>query len=126
MSRREFLDFVLEQMSLLRGLRSRSMFGGFGIYHGDHFFALLADDRLYIKSDALNRADFVERGLSPFVYGAKGKSATMSYYEVPPEVFEDRDAMKFWAEKGIAAAQRAASSKIKPSAVRPKSRSRRP
>jgi DNA transformation protein and related proteins len=108
MSRREFLDFVLEQMSQLRGLRSRSMFGGFGIYQGDLFFALIADDRLYLKTDAINRPDFLARGLGPFVYGAKGKTASMQYYEVPPEVYEDLDSMRLWAEKGIAAAQRAA------------------
>jgi DNA transformation protein len=108
MSRREFLDFVLEQMSQLRGLHSRSMFGGFGIYQGDLFFALIADDRLYLKTDAVNRADFVARGLGPFVYGANGKTASMQYYEVPPEVYEDLDSMRLWAEKGIAAAQRAA------------------
>lgn len=125
MSRREFADFVLEQMSLLRGLRSRPMFGGFGIYHGELFFALIADDRLYLKSDALNRADFVERGLGSFVYGAQGKTATMSYFEAPPEVFEDRDEMKLWAEKGIAAARRAAGAKSTANAGRSKSRSRR-
>jgi DNA transformation protein and related proteins len=107
MSRREFLDFVLEQMSQLRGLRSRSMFGGFGIYQGDLFFALIADDRLYLKTDSISKPDFVAHGLGPFVYGNPGKTGTMQYFEVPPEVYEDLDSMRIWAEKGIAAAKRA-------------------
>ena len=108
MSHREFLDFVLEQMSQLRGLRSRSMFGGFGIYQGELFFALIADDRLYLKTDLISRPDFLARGLSPFVYRVQGKVSSMQYYEVPPEVYEDLDSMQLWAEKGIAAARRAA------------------
>ena len=108
MSSREFLDFVLEQMSQLRGLRSNRMFGGFGIYQHELFFALIADDRLYLKADAESRADFLARNLAPFTYPRRGVTASLNYYEAPPEVFDDTDSMKVWAEKAIGAARRAA------------------
>ncbi len=108
MSSREFLEFVLEQMAQLRGLRSNRMFGGFGIYQHELFFALIADDRLYLKADAGSRADFLARNLAPFTYPRRGVTASLNYYEAPPEVFDDTDSMKVWAEKAIAAARRAA------------------
>lgn len=112
MSRREFLDFVLEQMSLLQGLRARGMFGGFGIYSGDLFFALIADDRLFFKTDEENRQAFMDRGLKPFEYRASdGKAMSMAYYEAPPEAYDDRDAMREWAQRSIAAAARSAARK---------------
>jgi DNA transformation protein len=133
MSSREFLDFVLEQMSQLRGLRSNRMFGGFGIYQGDLFFALIADDRLYLKADAESRADFLARNLAPFTYPRRGVTASLNYYEAPPEVFDDADSMKAWAEKAIGAARRgkqtgrsgrSAAASPRPSAARSKSRCR--
>ena len=112
MNSREFLDFVLEQMSQLRGLRSNRMFGGFGIYQHEHFFALIADDRLYLKADAVSRADFLARNLAPFTYPRRGVTASLNYYEAPPEVFDDTDSMKIWAQKAIGAARRAAKAPV--------------
>ena len=59
MSRRsEFVEFVTEQMSFIRGLRVRAMFGGYGVYQDDCIFAIIADDRLYFKTDPITRAEF--------------------------------------------------------------------
>jgi len=79
------------------------MFGGVGIYAGDHFFALLADDTLYFKVDDSNRPDFERQGMGPFKpYGEAGES--MGYYEVPADLLEDPDALRPWAERAIAVA----------------------
>jgi DNA transformation protein len=81
------------------------MFGGVGIYAGDVFFALIADDTLYLKVDDSTRPDFEERGMSPFrPYGEEGE--TMGYYELPGDALEDPEALRPWAEKAIAAARR--------------------
>ena len=39
------------------------MFGGVGIYAGELFFALIADDTLYLKADDQTRSEFERRGL---------------------------------------------------------------
>lgn len=81
------------------------MFGGVGIYSGDIFFALIADDTLYFKVDDANRADFEARGMGPFrPYGETGE--VMQYYQVPEDLLEDADALRPWAEGAIAAARR--------------------
>jgi len=81
------------------------MFGGVGIYAGDVFFALIADDTLYLKVDDFNRPAFEERGMGPFrPYGEEGE--TMGYYELPADVLEDAEALRPWAETAIAAARR--------------------
>ena len=62
-----FRSFVLDQLSrVATGVRSRSMFGGVGIYSGDLFFALIDGDTLYLKVGDSNRGDFEARGLGPF------------------------------------------------------------
>jgi DNA transformation protein len=100
-----FRDFALEQLRRIRpDIRDRSMFGGVGIYAGDLFFALIAEDTLYFKVDESNRADFEERGSSPFrPFGEAG--AVMQYYEVPEDLLEDAEALRPWMDKSIAVAR---------------------
>ena len=90
-----FLDFVLDQLAGLGGLRSRAMFGGFGLYRGAAFFGIVHQGRLYFKADEQTRQEYLERGMGPF---RPNERQTMKYYEVPPEVLDDRDELVRWAE----------------------------
>ncbi len=86
------------------GIRARSMFGGVGIYSGEIFFALIADDTVYFKVDESTRADFEARGMRPFrPFGDEG--GTMKYYQLPEEILEDPEALRPWAEKAISIAR---------------------
>ncbi|HMH26817.1 MAG TPA: TfoX/Sxy family protein [Gemmatimonadaceae bacterium] len=100
-----FRVLVLDQLSrAMPRIRARSMFGGVGIYSGDLFFALIADDTLYFKVDDSTRPDFVARGMGPFrPFGDDG--GTMQYYQLPEDLLEDPDALRPWAEKAVAIAR---------------------
>ena len=88
------------------------MFGGVGIYSGDLFFALIADDTLYFKVDDSNRPAFVARGMKPFLpYGDERE--VMQYYEVPAELLDEPDALRPWAEQSIGVAAQKARTKRK-------------
>ncbi len=85
-------------------IRARPMFGGVGIYSGDVFFALIADDTLYFKVDDSTRSDFEARGMGPFrPFGDAG--GTMQYYQLPEDLLEDPEALRPWAEKAVAIAR---------------------
>ncbi len=79
------------------------MFGGFGLYAGDRFFALIADDTLYFKVDDSNRADYEALGMKAFQPYGPG-SETMKYYQVPADLLDEPEALRPWAEKAIAVA----------------------
>lgn len=100
-----FRIFVLEQLRRVRpDIRAKSMFGGVGIYGGDLFFALIADDTLYFKVNETNRPDFESRGMGPFrPYGDSGE--VMQYYQVPDDLLENPDALGPWVEKAVAVAR---------------------
>lgn len=108
-----FRDFVLDQLGrAVPRIHSRSMFGGVGIYAGDLFFALIADDTLYFKVDDSNRPDFEARGMGPFLpYGDERDK--MQYYEVPADLLDEPEALRPWAEKSIAVAAQKANKKSK-------------
>ncbi|HEX7336091.1 MAG TPA: TfoX/Sxy family protein [Gemmatimonadales bacterium] len=102
-----FRAFVLEQLAReVQGIRGRNMFGGVGIYSGELFFALIADDSLYFKVDESNRPEFEARGMGPFQpYGEDGE--VMQYYRVPEDLLDDPEVLGQWAEKAISVARRA-------------------
>lgn len=121
-----FREWVREQLRpSVRGLRDRSMFGGVGLYAGELFFALLAADRLYLKVDDSNRADFTAAGMGPFDPYGDGRMI-MQYYEVPLEVIESPQQLAEWAAKAIEVARVAKSAKpVRPSKAKPAKSSRR-
>ncbi len=109
----EFVDFILELLESFGSVRSRKMFGGYGIFRDDLMFGLVSDDMLYLKVDDHNREDFVKRRLEPFRYEKKGKLMNISYYLAPEETLDDPDEMIIWANKAYAAALKASASKRK-------------
>ncbi len=106
-----FKEFVLDQLSALPGVRAKAMFGAHGLYQDEHFFAILDQGRLFFKTDPQSQADYLARGMEPFTYESKGRTRTMSYYEVPPDVLENPQEVVVWARRAI---QVAAARPIKP------------
>jgi DNA transformation protein len=100
-----FQVLVLDQLSrAVPRIRARPMFGGVGLYSGELFFALIADDTVYFKVDASTRPEFEARGMGPFrPFGDVG--GTMQYYQLPEDVLEDPETLRPWAEKSLAIAR---------------------
>jgi DNA transformation protein len=96
-----FKDFVLDQLSALPDVRTRAMFGAHGLYQGDHFFGILDEGRLFFKTNAQSQEEYLSRGMAAFTYESKGRTLTMSYHEVPPEVLENRVELVAWARQAI-------------------------
>jgi DNA transformation protein len=99
-----FKEFVLDQLSALPGLRAKAMFGAHGLYSDDKFFAILDEGRLFFKTNAQTQSNYTTRGMGPFTYEMKGKTMSMSYHEVPPDVLEQPQELVHWARQAIALA----------------------
>ena len=92
----------------------KRMFGGSGIYAEGLCFAIELKGEVFLKTDALSRADFSAAGSTPFVYVAKGKLRPTSYWSLPAAAHEDDDELRRWATTGLEAARRAAAARVKP------------
>lgn len=97
-----FHEYILEQLQGVEGITSRKMFGGVGIYKDGLIFGMIADGKLYFKVDELNQKDFEDHNMGPFTYTNKsGKAVSMSYYEVPEKIIEDRHDLRNWVQKSL-------------------------
>lgn len=109
-----FVEHVLDSMRTFGPVEARAMFGGWGLYHEGLFFALVADDVLYLKSDDENRAEFDAARLPPWIYEPKdGKPMVTLYRQAPEEGFESAEVMARWARSAYGAALRAAAKKAR-------------
>jgi DNA transformation protein len=104
MADHSFKDFVLDQLSGLPELRAKAMFGGHGLYQADCFFGILMEGRLYFKTDERTRPAYLKRGMGPFIYEKARRITTIHYFEVPPDVLENREDLVAWAHLAIQAA----------------------
>ena len=100
----EYLEYVLEQLAGLPGVRSNRMFSGAGLYQDEVFFGLLFGETLYFKVDDRNRPDYESRGMAQFRPYKDRPQVSFTYYEVPPEVLEDRQQLVAWAGRAVEAA----------------------
>lgn len=95
-----------EVFSDIEGITSRQMFGGYGFYKDGIFFALIAEGKLYFKVGKSNKDDYEQYNSKPFNFEMKnGKVTTMSYWEVPETILEEREALSIWIEKAVLAAK---------------------
>jgi DNA transformation protein len=94
-----FKDFVLDQLSELDDVEPRRMFGGFGLYRDETFFAIIHNGRLYFKTNETTVGEYRKRRMKPFRPNAK--QTLKSYYQVPVEIIEDADQLCQWACRAV-------------------------
>ena len=90
-----FKDFVLDQLNAMPDLTGRAMFGGYGLYHRERFFAIIHKGRLFFKTHDLTQPLYRSRGMQPFRPSARHTLAR--YYEVPLDILEDARDLATWA-----------------------------
>ena len=82
-SHQAFVDYVTEQLRAAGKIRARSMFGEYGLYCNECFFAVICDDQLFVKRTPQGEAAFPQLPKAPPYPGAKASLLV--------EDVEDRD-----------------------------------
>ena len=94
-------DRIIDLLSPLGEVTSRPLFGGHGLYWRETIFGILFRGKLLLKVDDRSKGDFVSRGMGPF--RPNERQTLRSYYEVPPDVLADQQALLSWAREAIRA-----------------------
>ncbi len=93
-SRPEFVQYIADQLSGAGQITYRKMFGEYGMYCDGKIFALICDDKLYIKITEAGRQLAPQLETAPPYEGAK------AYFYI-----EDLDDSQFLTEFTIATCQ---------------------
>jgi DNA transformation protein len=102
----------------------KRMFGGHGVYAQDLCFAVESGGEVFLKVDSQSQPEFSAAGSSPFIYMARGKPMTTSYWRLPADAHDEADELIRWAALGLEAARRAAEAKAKPARASTKGRAK--
>lgn len=100
-------DEVVASLDGLPGLRSKGMFGGYGLWAEDGlFFGIVDDGRVYFRTDAQTRPAYDALDSTGFRYAA-GEPPSDTYRSVPVSVLADPAELTAWAESALDATRRA-------------------
>ena len=67
----DFVAYVVEQLREAGAVRSRKMFGEYGLFCDGIFFAVICDDQLFVKLTPQGEATFPDLPKAPPYAGAK-------------------------------------------------------
>lgn len=70
-SHADFVDYVADQMQQAGAIRSRRMFGEYGLYCDGVFFAVICGDQLFAKITPAGQAAFPDLPKAPPYEGAR-------------------------------------------------------
>ena len=88
-------EAMVEKLKSIKGISSKKMFGGHGIFHEGKMFGIVnSKGEWYLKADESSVPDFEEKGAH--------KHGRMPYYSIPEAVINDDKILKTWAKKSIA------------------------
>jgi DNA transformation protein len=104
---------IRELFSAFGPVSVRRMFGGAGIFVDGVMFALVFDGEIFLKADGETLPALEVEGSKPFVYQAKGKQVSLSYWRLPDRLLDDPDELAKFARGALGAAHRAAVKKAK-------------
>lgn len=80
---KSFLKQSIAFFSSFNKVKSRSMFGGFGLFSDNNMFALVVEDKLHLRASQHNQQRFEELGMQPYCYTKRGFPVVTKYYAVP-------------------------------------------
>lgn len=98
-----FKDFILDQLREMDDVEARRMFGGYGLYQDECFFAIVHKGRLYFKIDQSSVGEYRKRKMRAF--RPNTRQTLKSYYQVPVEIIEDADQLAQWASRAVQSQQ---------------------
>jgi DNA transformation protein len=103
----EYRAFVAELFANLGPVEVRRVFNFDGLYVEGTMFGLVADERVFLKTDAESSKAFVAEGFGPLHYRARdGVDVETSYYEFPERLYDDSEVAAAWARRAYEVALR--------------------
>ncbi|WCE28559.1 TfoX/Sxy family DNA transformation protein [Vibrio sp. SCSIO 43137] len=101
-------------------VKSRSMFGGFGIFVDETMFALVVNNSLHIRAHKASAEKYKAAGYTPYVYKKRGFPVVTKYFALPDEIWNNTDQILSIATEALeyAKSEKATHAEEKPSRLK--------
>lgn len=99
-------------------VKSRSMFGGFGIFIENTMFALAVKDKIHIRANKITANKFKKLGFQPYVYQKRGFPVVTNYFALPQECWQNPEVILQYAREALDIAKQAKVAQQKPATIR--------
>ena len=87
-------ELIVEKLQGIKGITTKRMFGGNGIFHEGKMFGMVdSKGKYFLKADDRFNDDFLSKGAI--------KHSRMPYYSIPDEIFANNEELILWAKKSI-------------------------
>lgn len=80
--------------NVFSSLNCRSMFGGYGICQQDIMFALVYDDRLYLRASKELQEIFFQHKMEPLILLNNNRPKLLQYYEVTEQLWSELEQLE--------------------------------
>lgn len=107
-SRDPATDHLIELLKPLGVPEAKRMFGVRGVYLDGLMVALVADGRVYLKTDAQTLPAFEAAGSLPFSFRSKQRTITSSYWSLPGGALDSTQSLEPWITRALQVARRKA------------------
>jgi DNA transformation protein len=97
----DLVAYVKSHLAGLGAVQTCPIFGGVGIQVDNRLVAVVMGDRVYLHTDAGNRADYVERGMGPLRPYPNAFNLTTDQFECPADVVNDPQQLQVWAHRAL-------------------------
>ena len=98
-----FRDYIIDLLSGVLDVTTRSMFSGWGFYQRGVIFGFAVESEFYVKGAVVDKDDFMAAGSRQFTYlHTNKKMVSMPYWFVPEDILENRDEFARWVSRAIA------------------------
>ncbi|WP_025739907.1 TfoX/Sxy family DNA transformation protein [Salinivibrio socompensis] len=82
-------------------IKSRSMFGGFGLFCENTMFALVVNNTLHLRAGKENEALLKQQDLTPYVYKKRGFPVVTKYFAIPDAWWNDQQRLLAEAKNAL-------------------------
>lgn len=87
-----FRDYILEDVLRdIKGLSSKKLFSGWGIYKNGKIFGFVTDGELYLKANKENLKIFKDKGSHQFSFERENRTVSLGYWSIPEEYLDNAE-----------------------------------
>jgi DNA transformation protein len=102
----EYKSYLLDLFVPFGPITVKRVFGFTGLFAGEVMLGLVADERIYLKTDERSRKNYENKGSKPlrFRLKPKGEIVSTSYFALPERLYDEPEELAAWAKRAYEAA----------------------